>query len=1158
MSRTVTRRHDFHHGQPAWRLTKLYSDAKQSYRHVCPRAATDDAPEIQSLHRKSRIQKDRLIAWGFDWQDNGSVSSDEGSIDETVERAGLTEVVSSVLESIMNILTDLESTQAITAPNVAQFHLEKTSPEIISLRRWTTTDKAHYEDLIKDLTSAIDLLCELSRSRRSTALTQKEPSTFPRSESDRKEQVDSKSAISKDHQLLRPLEKNGIFEMPPAYAMRELEISPSSLMLPEEAPPPYDSFGMPYPTREVGRLRTNTAFTDFKGNVHPESSLPVLVEYARFDCIYQETEVPLPMDRLDELCGIMAATTASRPPCLPKLLGHFRDPKRPRVGLVYELPPAARPESPDRALPASKMRPSSLFNLLQSAAKSPPNPTNTSNASTPPLEERFRLAQELVSGFLYLFDRGFAHRDVNSCNITFFPNQLSSTSSTTAQSGPPYAIRKPVITSFDLFTEYDIDASPESLNQNIYRHPDSPRMKGPNSSEEHHARFEIYSLGLILLEIGLWIPLAEMFKEKYSLKDFRLRLEKIRIPRLSSKCGSAYMHAVQECFQAGNDAFVSHQSLRQVYDRVLGKLHRCCMLDDEDDVASASPQSLDLQHQDSISAESIKVLREEDDQSPDQADAPLKQGPTLRQEKRSSSTVFEECAPPGAWPQRPLEPEFELSLITHLSDNSDDVAKPKRYSFTDCRLPQSVLEQWPVLGKRLTRIVSKALRNSSESSSIGIESTGETESTARPTLCVMCTSTKRVSRAIQKYFEFDSNIFDVIVMRGKICRSKSSRAGSSNGPRRSLRRRPDDEQAKNKGHHTRPLCGASIGAWRDYEHLPPVSLGGIILVDGEPYGMSVHHMLENPEDEDTDDNQSPLRSSQPHPNADFEGASTLDSEDHDSDASSALSDYEDEGFLDGDDMSDAEKGWEYGDTEGISKGDGEDIKVTQPALADVAPDFFPSEDDKDDEHLISHEFGYVHASSGIKRLTHKGIEHEIDWSLLKLDRERLQPHNLIAGGKRHCRAESLTAAPRLVDPVCRKDYPPEEDLYPHRIARSEDLSELPVHCFGRTSGLGCGRVSKVMKFVKMHGRRSWSESWTVEGNIGVPGDSGAWLVDNEQGRICGHVLAWSTQWDMAYISPMDVMFEDMKASLGAKSVCLPAAQHESLAPEGPTASASTT
>jgi len=78
-----------------------------------------------------------------------------------------------------------------------------------------------------------------------------------------------------------------------------------------------------------------------------------------------------------------------------------------------------------------------------------------------------------------------------------------------------------------------------------------------------------------------------------------------------------------------------------------------------------------------------------------------------------------------------------------------------------------------------------------------------------------------------------------------------------------------------------------------------------------------------------------------------------------------------------------------------------------------------------------------------------------------------------------------------------------------------------------------------MVIVKIFGRQTPSASYQVAGKLGVPGDSGAWVVDNEHGRACGHVLAWSTKKKVAYICPMDILFKDIGETLGAQSLRLP-------------------
>jgi len=71
-----------------------------------------------------------------------------------------------------------------------------------------------------------------------------------------------------------------------------------------------------------------------------------------------------------------------------------------------------------------------------------------------------------------------------------------------------------------------------------------------------------------------------------------------------------------------------------------------------------------------------------------------------------------------------------------------------------------------------------------------------------------------------------------------------------------------------------------------------------------------------------------------------------------------------------------------GDTSSISPSrfDDEDFCITQPAWDDVPENFFSDDlDDRDYEHLISHSFGLVHASSGLKRVMKGNLKHEVDF-----------------------------------------------------------------------------------------------------------------------------------------------------------------------------------
>jgi len=390
-------------------------------------------------------------------------------------------------------------------------------------------------------------------------------------------------------------------------------------------------------------------------------------------------------------------------------------------------------------------------------------------------------------------------------------------------------------------------------------------------------------------------------------------------------------------------------------------------------------------------------------------------------------------------------------------------------------------------------------------------------------------------------------------------------------------------QVNNPFHQQRPVCGASIGAFRG-EHLPPVSYGGVILVDDEPLGMSVHHLLDAPSDDESDSedeapspNDAILSSanastnhwlmamgSQPgvqvapeSPVPMWELEISDDEGPNSSNDDQTSFDFSSDSELDSDDESEEDEELAdsstsrvtVGDIEGIELGDGEEIRITQPAIDDVEDDFFPSEEDRDDDHLDSHELGHVHASSGIRRWKRDGVVHEIDWALLKLNEDRLQPYNLVQGGRRFCfnriiEQDQREISAKLEHPVSRRHYTPEEDEYPNGVASADSLGGLNVHCFGRTTGLQGGMVGSAMSSVRIYRRKTFSRSWHVAGGFGVGGDSGAWVIQNGSHRVVGHVLAWCERNHIAYICPMEVLLEDIKRTLKAKRIYLPGSSEE--------------
>lgn len=1325
------------------RLTQLYSDTKTH----CDAVVEQDVQDTQStvLHRKLRIQKDRLITWGVDWSDNAKGKN--GDIDESVEQAGLTETVTSVLGTIKEILDEAEHMHPGAAPAAGKtLSEEKSRLPASDASTWAAADRSRYEDLITDLTTSIDILYDLSRSRRAqhshtpdvkiipdpprsstsaaifsnpgysaSDLTLVNPATFPLN-------AHAFHAASRSH-------------LPP-------KLNPADLALPEEEPPPYESVGASS-IRIIGRLRSRNSSTNpWKTDGSRIIEQPVLIEYATYDPTYRFTEVSPPTDRLDTLLSILSKLSNDQPHLATlRCLGYFEDPKQPRFGLVFELPSSTYSGASDVHKTLDELRPVTLLSVLQTGSKS----LNNSNSATPPLEDRFRLAYSLATTFSKIHSTNFVHKDINSSNILVFRKNRRQSANTRALQ---YALRSPVVCSFDLFSEYDIEPTHTMPTLNIYRHPEDPKFTG--SKDRHHGpQFDLYSLGLILLEIGLWQPLGDLWKPKYTLADFKQRVEDVYIRRLASKCGTAYMQVVRDCFWAVDRIESGAESLHdltQLYNRINIRLQRCCMLDESEPgfdlhdgrpgptplmgtahlkrKSISQPQILETanspsyrsakrwalekssqalertksltksgtkkspdpnalsrnpsqrsQHsiRKSISEtmgltspreESMTSMEwEQHDQRSLDTSGTLVPTPHSSQDRSDVSSLYREQITTAAsiiqrawrasrtqpsnasitlndykdkitviqtawrdrkqkrthsvealltdgirhWPQATLgyptpEPEVQNVGIVERNDRcitssiqiqTDIEPAPRsKLRMHPVKFTPAIVDEWhTTMLPRLERLIERALRDSDETISIDLVAIGETQEKARPSIFITCSSVPKIKAILARRFRYDENVFDLKVRRGKVRRSKMSRSpGRVRPPHRSMMNTENynaDMAVMNPFHQQRPLCGASIGAFNGKQHLPPVSYGGVVLVDDEPLGMSVHHLLDAPSDEESDTDDEPaspypydavlssatsnnnpwlmgmgaqpgleLANDAPMPMWDLELSDDEDAGSEDDDEAESF-DFSDSEDFDSEDESDQEAMTDstmsrvtVGDIDGIEIGEGEEIKVTQPAIDDVDEDFFPNEEDKDEDHLDSHELGHVHASSGIRRWKRDGVLHEIDWALLKLNDDRMQPYNVCQGGRRFAfgsmKPDQRQISSKLEEPVNRRHYQPGEDEYPNGVASADSLGGLNVHCFGRTTGLQGGMVGQAMSSVRIYRRKSFSRSWHVAGGFGVGGDSGAWVIQNNSHRVVGHVLAWCQRNHIAYICPMEVLLEDIKRTLGAKRIYLPGSAEQTL------------
>ena len=1045
--------------------------------------------QLSSVFLKLRIQKDRFIAWGLEWGDSNAAQS--GDIDGSLDRAGISDLVASIISSIRELLDEADHIQPQKAlPDTKGGGVLKTDAQ------WGAKDLNRLNDIVKDITASIDTLCDLSRTQQ----------TLRRKPNFADEKVLPKSGLiktpekdiqptSKPHRRFSASSPLGSPELASTTRIDSSRIRMTGVStVPRPLPPSYDSVAAGSDDRVLAFLVTSPDSKNLEGKSQNSSlEKPVLLDYGSISTTNPiEAQLPCPQ-RYKELFSSLALPQQGFIGNLytgtMRLLGWFEDPRRSRYAFVYEVPDY----SPSASItPGQTTSPHSLLSFLQHGA-------DTDSSNMPSLEDRFRLAFNVASSLLHLHAKGLCHRNINSTNVLFFANGVSPIipDDKLWKKG---VIRRPYLASFDQCADDAPSDHQEPLMSSIYRHPGIQR--GERSA--YKSTYDIYSLGLILLEIGLWMPLGRLWKTKYVRWSFKSRLQSIYVKKLAAKCGTTYMRLVEYCLRAADGVPVTQDPSQEssedtrtsrlhteFYWKVIKELERCCIIDTEND-ETVMPEPSNL-------PEIADTNRIEN--------APVKESNI--EAEALSSTEAKEVRPP-----EPLN-ILQVDILPTLNEKVKAQIQPKR----KCKvwshdLPTSCTAYWnATMLPQLSRILNKVV-DRWESVEIELAMIGETAEVARPTIYVACASTEKARKALQ-YLNRDRRMFDIKVVKGQMTRSKAGKKRrmakgnkKNSGIARSSPVTTEVSQTLNQHYQERPTCGASIGAYADNQHLPPVSFGGTVLVNGQPYGMSVHHMLENEDlDLGLDDEFDFSRSMAPRDQELMfdDGISTPSrcqegilealypfeiSEDEDEGYQSSAADEEswlfDASQWDDHDERDQtveEDDMEMGDTLGIAPGQRPDLIVTQPAIDDVESGFFPSEEDIDDDHLSSHALGHVFASSGIKRSNHGGISHEVDWALINVKEERLRKTNFVLGGGRHCRMKDIPK-PDSPDPNAGNKLPDDNPSYPCHVLKTEELGGLKVHALGRTSGLQTGTILPTMTTVKMPGRVSFSQSWRVMGNFG--------------------------------------------------------------------------
>ena len=279
--------------------------------------------------------------------------------------------------------------------------------------------------------------------------------------------------------------------------------------------------------------------------------LPVLIEWKPYDFQLAGTKAFAMALRIDELARVLHES--SKIPRLETLpcIGYIEDLGKARFGFVFE--------SPQAQLFGYPQHPRSLNGIIEMSSR------------LPPLEQRFQLATKLVKTLYNFHCANWLHRELSSHKILF---------ANVAKDRLEPNLSEPFLLGFSHARLEDHESMSSELHVHttddatLYEHP-YLLSSAPNQRPRYCRAFDVYSLGCVLLEIGLWRRLKELWKRKYSDNPevWAKRLAENWARELRGKCGGTYEDLVRSCLLVNISAATNQpNSLVEFCWTVLGKL----------------------------------------------------------------------------------------------------------------------------------------------------------------------------------------------------------------------------------------------------------------------------------------------------------------------------------------------------------------------------------------------------------------------------------------------------------------------------------------------------------------------------------------------------------------------------------------------------------
>ena len=301
---------------------------------------------------------------------------------------------------------------------------------------------------------------------------------------------------------------------------------------------------------DVTLLNTAEAFPQKRQHGKYRSN-PVVVEWKYYTARLDPERLILLKKRVSMLASQLQKSSQTSNFNTMRCAGYFDDSNKQRIGIVFGYPQ-----------PNITKKPFTLKERLME---------DRAQGNVRDLTSRLAVAKALVMTIYRLHLVGWLHKSFRSENIIFFESIPQSR----------YSLGTPFVSGFD-FSRQDAPSEmtedvPSVLSmqhmdreRSLFRHPDldihpcvvstgneypedleSLAEEAAKQGEKYRYRksYDVYSLGIVLLELGLWQPVKGLFNRHHSLEASRDRMHKKLLPELRYRVGNTYYEVVKRCLE---------------------------------------------------------------------------------------------------------------------------------------------------------------------------------------------------------------------------------------------------------------------------------------------------------------------------------------------------------------------------------------------------------------------------------------------------------------------------------------------------------------------------------------------------------------------------------------------------------------------------------